>query len=314
MKRFFLFVIVLMVVSCMLARHRKLESLPATRSHVPGIDHDDHARWRTASEKRLKTRQALAEARHAVAEARNQVRQAFAEAGAELRRALDEVGVSVDSEDDSVAQARGVQGTQPADDEPQPAPILVQGRVGEAAPQPPAAPALPAPPAPAEPVAMAVLGGSDTSVVLSDLSATGKRAEADARNKLEAEVSKWLQPDVPSSWSPPQRLLDSMVRDTCIERVGKEYGEQGTVYLTKLTVDSSPRQRAAFIADYNREIVQRRMVTLGGVLAFVLTCLGAISWYIRTDEATKGYYTNRLRLLAAAGVGAAGVIIYQMVV
>ena len=46
--------------------------------------------------------------------------------------------------------------------------------------------------------------------------------------------------------------------------------------------------------------------------AFVLICLAAVSGYIRTDEATKGYYTNRLRMLAAAGVGAAGVVIYQM--
>ena len=55
------------------------------------------------------------------------------------------------------------------------------------------------------------------------------------------------------------------------------------------------------------------MAALGGTLAFVLICLGAVSGYIRADEATKGYYTNRLRMLAAAGVGAAGVFIYQMV-
>ena len=41
--------------------------------------------------------------------------------------------------------------------------------------------------------------------------------------------------------------------------------------------------------------------------------LGAVSGYIRADEATKGYYTRRLRMLAAAGVGAAGVILYRMV-
>ncbi len=51
----------------------------------------------------------------------------------------------------------------------------------------------------------------------------------------------------------------------------------------------------------------------GGILAFVLVCLAALSGYIRADEATKGYYTNRLRMLAAAGVGAAGVIVYKMV-
>jgi len=52
---------------------------------------------------------------------------------------------------------------------------------------------------------------------------------------------------------------------------------------------------------------------LGGGLAFLLTCLGVLSGYIRADEATKGYYTNRLRLLAAAGTGAAGMAIYHMI-
>ena len=60
-------------------------------------------------------------------------------------------------------------------------------------------------------------------------------------------------------------------------------------------------------------MVGRRLVKLGGSLGFILICLAAISGYIRADEATKGYYTNRLRLLAAAGVGAGGVLVYQMV-
>ncbi len=64
---------------------------------------------------------------------------------------------------------------------------------------------------------------------------------------------------------------------------------------------------------YNRDLVRHRLVTLGGSLGFVLICLAAVSGYIRADEATKGYYTNRLRLLAAAGVGAAGVIVFKMV-
>ena len=53
------------------------------------------------------------------------------------------------------------------------------------------------------------------------------------------------------------------------------------------------------------------VLLLGGGLGFALTCLAAVAGFIRADEATKGYYTNRLRLLAAAGVGAAGVAIYQ---
>ena len=78
-------------------------------------------------------------------------------------------------------------------------------------------------------------------------------------------------------------------------------------------MDVSPERIAGFTETYRRQLVQRRMVFLGGALAFILTCLMAVSGYIRADEATKGYYTNRLRMLAAAGVGAAGMAIYQIV-
>ncbi len=56
----------------------------------------------------------------------------------------------------------------------------------------------------------------------------------------------------------------------------------------------------------------KRLVPLGALLAFVLACLAAVSGYIKADEATKGYYTTRLRLAAAAGVGAAGVALFRM--
>jgi hypothetical protein len=102
-----------------------------------------------------------------------------------------------------------------------------------------------------------------------------------------------------------------MVRNTRFEPVIKPYG---TMYVAELEFDASPQRRAALVAAYNHELVQRRLINLGGTLSFILICLAVISGYIRTDEATKGYYTNRLRMLAAAGVGAAGVIIYRMVV
>ena len=59
-------------------------------------------------------------------------------------------------------------------------------------------------------------------------------------------------------------------------------------------------------------MVPRRLAVLGGVLGFVLACLAALAGYIRADEATKGYYTHWLRLVAAAGVGASGVVIYRL--
>ncbi len=56
------------------------------------------------------------------------------------------------------------------------------------------------------------------------------------------------------------------------------------------------------------------MQRLGGGLALALVGLAVLSGYIKADEATKGYYTNRLRLAAAAGLGAAGVVAYRFLV
>ena len=102
-----------------------------------------------------------------------------------------------------------------------------------------------------------------------------------------------------------------VVDEPRMKSIQKDYGE---LFEAMLTVDASPQRRVALIEVYNRQLVERRLATLGATLAFILICLAAVSGYIRADEATKGYYTNRLRMLTAAGVGASGVIIYHMVV
>ena len=93
----------------------------------------------------------------------------------------------------------------------------------------------------------------------------------------------------------------------------KDYGDSEPMYITHLAIDKSPESRARLIEVYNHELVGRRLVNWVATLAFILMCLAACSGYIRADEATKGYYTNRLRMLVAAAVGAGSVLIYQMV-
>jgi hypothetical protein len=143
------------------------------------------------------------------------------------------------------------------------------------------------------------------------LSATKERAVADARRQLRDDVASWLDPEVPRSWVPSVRMLDAMiVQGPELKTVQKSYGE---LFEATLTVDASAQRRTTLVEVYNRQLVERRLATLGATLVFILICLAAVSGYIRADEATKGYYTNRLRMLAAAGVGASGVIIYHMI-
>jgi len=146
-------------------------------------------------------------------------------------------------------------------------------------------------------------------LVVGRVSATEERARADARRELEAKVRSWLDPQVPLSWRPPGHLVEEMVRETRITPEEKDYG---TVYTASLSVDLSPARRERFLEAYREEVVASRLVKLGGGFAFILACLGAASGYIRADEATKGYYTNTLRVAAAAGVGASGFILYRI--
>jgi hypothetical protein len=146
-------------------------------------------------------------------------------------------------------------------------------------------------------------------VVAGRLSATEERARNDARLQLERMLADRLSPEVPPTWKIPPPLVDSMVREIRVIPRERDYG---TVYEASLTVDASPQALSRITTAYHRQQIFRRLGVLGGGLAFVLACLAAISGYIKADEATKGYYTSRLRLAALAGVGVAGVVIYKL--
>lgn len=152
-------------------------------------------------------------------------------------------------------------------------------------------------------------GENSARQVVGQVSATEERAKADAHRQLEDEVRSWLDPQVPMSWRPPGHLLDESIVET---RVTPEEKPYGTVYTATLLTDFSAPRRERLVEAYRSHVVQQRIVKLGAFFGFLLVCLAATSGYIRADEATKGYYTNRLRLAVAAAVGASGVLIYQM--
>lgn len=148
------------------------------------------------------------------------------------------------------------------------------------------------------------------TVIEGQLSATVARAEQSAFQKLGDAVAAWVAPEVPGTWSVPTATLRTLTgNEREIIEVQKDYG---TLYQAVLRCELSPSRRAEIIRDYESQVVRRRLGVLGVVLAFVMACLAALAAYIRTDEATKGFYTNRLRLIAAAGVGAAGVVAYKV--
>jgi hypothetical protein len=270
-------------------------------------------------------RQALHEARNEVRqafdEARNEVQQAFDEARNDVRQALDEARDALVRSDDAL-KALPPRPQPPGyvreDAEGLPVPIIPGTRLSRAEAEPPGSdrtvvvirPTVVPTAKVTASTARTAADSGEPSTVTGLISATEERARAESRRKLQNKVASWLDPDVPASWTPPSRLLDAMILETRLKPVVKDYG---TLYEAELRIDASPGRRAQLVEAYHRESVRQRLFILGGALAFVLICLGAVSGYIRADEATKGYYTNRLRMLVAAGIGAAGVLIYQMV-
>ncbi len=341
MRRLFIFMMVAMLA---------FGALKAIRSGTRPTHHygPRNSQRDLAAQARRNAQQAAAEASRAIREAGHEVRQAWHETRQEIGRAYQEARDEIrhayhealaDDEDGRTLLPPPPSSVVPALEEAEglPVPIVPGTRVTHAEARPPVAPRPQAPARlaaprlasqarPLEPTAptcedpttcsetTAAASAQNYQPIPGEIGATEDRARAEARKAVEARVATWLKPDVPASWKPPARLLQSLIVETKIEpHVSQRAKEYGPLYVATMTADLSPRHRAELVDAYNHELVKHRLLTLGGSLGFVLICLAAVSGYIRADEATKGYYTNRLRMLAAAGVGAAGVIAYKMV-
>ncbi len=158
-------------------------------------------------------------------------------------------------------------------------------------------------------------------VLVGPLSADEGKARKALRVKIYEEVDKWLAGDVARGWDPQQDEIDRMTLATYVQPVAeslsdvsKDLDDLYTLYRAGARLDFSKVRRAEILAAYEHDLVRERLVKGGALLGFVLFALAVLAGYIRTDESTKGYYTNRLRMLAAAGVGAAGVVVYRMLV
>jgi hypothetical protein len=180
--------------------------------------------------------------------------------------------------------------------------------------------------------AMARADDSGSRVIVGRVSASEERARQDLRQGVERAVADWLAADVVTSWKVPANVLVAMIQGSYTQKVTRNLtapeiepsksetpsppSMEGlyTLYRAGQKLDFSPTRKARIIAMYRHDLATQRMQRLGGGLALALVSLAVLSGYIRADEATKGYYTNRLRFVAAAGLGAAGVVAYRFLV
>lgn len=147
------------------------------------------------------------------------------------------------------------------------------------------------------------------------------RALGDAHLRVDDAIDRWLAPDVPTDWQPPRTLVDSLIAERHLQPIPVESEAMGldpslpapdVLYVAGYRMDLSPDHRGDFLAAYQREIGDQRMTLAGGVLAFVLSILSIFVGYIRAEEATRGYYTTRLRVVAGAAAGVAAVVAYRL--
>ena len=312
MKRLILLIIVAMLVYWVYARERSAlmrGTAPAGHRNGPYYAQDRETRKQLAKAGR--------EVHQALLEAKQEIRHAIGKTHDELHRAIDDVRGAFRSDDDGDdegtidAQAPVVE-REEADGLP--VPIVPGTRVTEAQAVAPASrQAIKTHRrSSVRPVTAVKIDAERTATLDGQISATPELAAIQGRVDLRKDIAAWLNPEIPGSWSIPEQMIDSMVLNTDVETVPRK-DDLGPMYVTHIKLDKSPERRAQFIKVYNHEVVGRRLLNLGGSLGFILICLAGISGYIRADEATKGYYTNRLRMLAAAGVGAGGVLVYQMI-
>ena len=177
----------------------------------------------------------------------------------------------------------------------------------------------------AEEAAKAQPDASGTRTIVGRVSASPDRANQDLRKAVEHAVGDWIAADVPTSWKVPANVLDRMAQEGYVQKVTRtlnvgdpeakaadpeaksSFDGLYTLYRAGQKLDFSDTRRSQIVRMYRQDVASWRMQRLGGGLVLALAGLAALSGYIKADEATKGYYTNRLRAVAAAGLGVAGV-------
>jgi hypothetical protein len=125
-------------------------------------------------------------------------------------------------------------------------------------------------------------------------------AVKDAQKELES----WLR-NRKLKWPLPQDYVQEHIRD-------KE------VVPDKTLVDNKPMTEVKLLIDINdadyqeilnfdrKEQRENNQLLLARIIATIVTICAAVSGYLRLDEATKGYYTNLLRLGSLAVVSVVG--------
>ena len=137
----------------------------------------------------------------------------------------------------------------------------------------------------------------------------GRSEEIARQLALEAaqrELTGQLAKKIPSlRWTPSIEYIDERVKEVLptedkVEVDGRQM--QGVSLLVELSGDDY--LEIEHLDQHMRR--DQRQVFLARIVASIVTICAAVAGYLRLDEATKGYYTNLLRLGSLAVIGTVG--------
>jgi hypothetical protein len=146
------------------------------------------------------------------------------------------------------------------------------------------------------------------------LQKTREDAWNDALDKARREVVTWLGNQVPlADWEPTLDYVQKqLIKGEPVEKEDFHDPLIGSMRKIQLTVEVSTRDRDDLLRLVRRHCARQRMQMLAKALSGLVILLGTFASYVRLDEWTKGYYTNRLRLGAMGLVAAAGTGFYLL--
>lgn len=155
---------------------------------------------------------------------------------------------------------------------------------------------------------------SDQGVLVSISSqrfATLAEAEQQVTQLALGYVKDFYRKEYPLSgdWNVPVAAIEQHAVNALVgEEFDQDFGNgiTGKMYRAHLRLDLNARLRQTLHASWHDQIVMQRLTRLGTGLGMVTVLLAAAAGYFRLNDMTQGQYRGRLKLAAAALVGAAG--------
>lgn len=136
-------------------------------------------------------------------------------------------------------------------------------------------------------------------------------AQQDALKAAKLEVQSYLQAQSPPiNWEPPLDYVQNRLIKNSWQKEEKDFeinGETLPFCRYRLQVEVNAEDQAYIQAKAREARMEKRMASLGKVLAGLVLAFAAFAGFLRLDEKTKGFYTGWLKLgaiaLAAAVAG-----------